>query len=230
MADLSWSLDSTRLVFWQTLATVPDCGSATPPPSFRPRNLTVATAMFVATVSTRALTSPAVALGHMLLATPALGALLVLPRLHTPCTARRRATQREHHLGHNDNRDRVGGVQELFRRRAKLPERLGEGDRVGRGSVHLLVRRVLGYYTVQYREVMKKTGSSGYQTCTNVNTHILESKEILVTTIDGVEWPSPLSGTRGAGKIGEKTGPSFSQLFHIQTTIIMVLPSLREVS
>ncbi|CAK7200765.1 hypothetical protein SEUCBS139899_003464 [Sporothrix eucalyptigena] len=205
MADPRWSLDSTRVVFWQTLATAPDCGGANPLPCYpsqEPGGRDYR--MYVATFTSRTPNPPAPMQEHadtIPWGTP------YIPGSAGPQSARLASgvyTLHGQASGHATvnltwGTTTIGTVSVVYENYSDD----GQSYLNGRESVTASAADLYVYSFAWYSDITqsgavkgtKKTGSGGYQATINVETNILTSNGSLVTTIDGVEWRSPLSGT-----------------------------------
>ncbi|KAH8893636.1 hypothetical protein GQ53DRAFT_859515 [Thozetella sp. PMI_491] len=206
MADPRWSPDSRQLVFWQTHTISPACGSPNPLPCYNStepggRNYR----MYIATFTSRAPTEPAPVQEHSDTipwgipyipgdpdpAPPRLAAGIYTLTGKASGSAKVNITWA--------NAPGTGTVSVVYNHYSDDGLSFLNGSERVAATLLQLVNFSFDWYSdiEQFGAVCgtKRTGPGGYQARITIGKSFLESNGTLVTTLNGVEWRNPLTGT-----------------------------------
>ncbi|KJR83635.1 uncharacterized protein SPSK_04097 [Sporothrix schenckii 1099-18] len=207
MADPRWSLDSTRLVFWQTHTTSPNCGGTNPLPCYPSKEPGGRDyRLYVATFTSRKPSLPVPVSEHddvIPWGTPYVPGSAVpksdrlasgIYTLHGKASGYATVN-----LTWGNTTSQIGTVSVEYRNCSDDGHSYLNGhERVAASVANVYVFSFDWYSDFTQSgsvNATKKTGPSGYQATINVEANVLTSNGSLTTTVDGVEWTSPLSGT-----------------------------------
>lgn len=206
MADPRWSPDSTQLVYWQTHTISPSCGGDNPLPCYNStepygRNYR----MYLATFTSREPTTP--------LEVPEHSDVIPWGESYVPGSASPPLILPE--AGEYTLAGKCAGVAQVNVTWLTAPQ-VGSISVIydnysddglsflnGNENVTLTVPSVYSSHFDWYSDILqtgavngsKKTSVDGYHASIDVLVNVLESNGTLTTTLDGVEWTSPPSGT-----------------------------------
>ncbi|KAI8665974.1 Saponin hydrolase [Fusarium keratoplasticum] len=206
MADPRWSPDSRQLVFWQTHTVSPSCGGANPLPCYPSkeqggRNYR----MYIATFTSRSPSPPAPVKEHsdtIPWGVPYVPGSQVTP---TPGLAGGIYTLYGKASGEAKvnitwgQAPEIGTVSVVYKNYSLDGKSFLNGNESVTGSVERLTDFSFDWYS-DIRQTgavkgSKKTSPGGYHANIDVMINDLTSNGTLTTTLDGVEWRSPQSGT-----------------------------------
>ncbi|KAH6984031.1 hypothetical protein EDB80DRAFT_591513 [Ilyonectria destructans] len=206
MADPRWSPDSRQLAFWQTHTISPSCGGANPLPCYKStepggRNFR----MYVATFTSRAPTLRASVKEHSDIIP---WGVPYVPGSATPIQPHIDAgiytlTGKASGAAKVNitwlTAPKVGTVSVVYKHFSDDGLSFLDGTESVTGSVSNLLDFSFDWYSdiTQSGAVRgtKKTSPGGYHASINAVSNVLDSNGTLITTLNGVEWRSPLSGT-----------------------------------
>lgn len=206
MADPRWSPDSRQLVFWQTHTVSPACGGVNPLPCYQSkeqggRNYR----MYIATFTSRKPSRRAPVQEHsdtIPWGTPYIpgSATPIIPRIDSGIYSLQGKASGSAKVNLTWGiGPTVGTVSVVYRNYSDDGQSFLNGDE----SVTARVTDFVNYSIDWYSDICqsgavtgtKETTPGGYHVNISVTDNILSSTGALITTLDGVEWRSPLSGT-----------------------------------